>query len=97
MAIIEHDFGSRSRQVIRRFAQDITLDALHEENIRKNPLAYLERASECIFQLEKALFEAREAARYEVCADPDAAAHLALLRVRVILERALALCSPPDV
>ncbi len=40
----------------------LELGALHEANIRSNPLPYLERASERIFQLEKLLFEAVEAA-----------------------------------
>jgi hypothetical protein len=36
---------------------------MHEANIRANPLAYLERASERIYQLEEALFEAVQAAK----------------------------------
>ena len=46
----------------RRLRTLLELSALHEANIRSNPLPYLERASERIFQLEKILFEVVEAA-----------------------------------
>lgn len=62
MGIIKHDFGKRKRQAARRFRSLLGLDALHEANVRANPLPYLERASERIYQLEKALFEAAQAA-----------------------------------
>ena len=62
MSVIEHDFGLRQREIERRFRRQLSLDALHEANIRANPLPYLERASERIFQLERALFEAAQAA-----------------------------------
>jgi hemerythrin-like domain-containing protein len=62
MSIIKHDFGFTQRQSERRFRELLNLDALHEANVRANPVPYLERASEHIFQLEKALFEAIQAA-----------------------------------
>lgn len=63
MSVIEHDFGADKRRKERRFRQLLSLDALHEQNVRTNPLPYLERASERIFQLEAALFEAAVAGR----------------------------------
>lgn len=63
MSVIEHDFGLRKRATERRFAKLLTLDALHEANIRANPLPYLERASERIFRLQAAMFEALQAAK----------------------------------
>jgi hypothetical protein len=62
MSVIKHDFGSEDRRAARRLRTLLELGALHEANIRSNPLPYLERASERIFQLEKILFEAVEAA-----------------------------------
>lgn len=62
MTIIEHDFGIQQRQIERRFRTLLSLDALHEANVRANPIPYLERASERIYQLEKALFDALQAA-----------------------------------
>jgi len=62
MSVIKHDFGSEDRRAARRLRTLLELSALHEANIRTNPLPYLERASERIFQLEKILFEAVEAA-----------------------------------
>lgn len=62
MTVIEHDFGMQQRQAERRFRTLLSLDALHEANVRANPVPYLERASERIYQLEKALFEALQAA-----------------------------------
>lgn len=61
MSVIKHDFGSQDRKAARRLQSLLELSALHEANIRTNPLPYLERASERIFQLEKILFEAVEA------------------------------------
>lgn len=58
MSVIRHDFGLRRRKVVRRFRKLLSLDALHEANVRSNPVPYLERASERIFQLERTLFEA---------------------------------------
>ena len=62
MSVIKHDFGSEDRRAARRLRTLLELGALHEANIRSNPLPYRERASERIFQLEKILFEAVEAA-----------------------------------
>lgn len=63
MSVITHDFGADKRRTTRRFRKLLSLDALHETNVEANPLPYLERASERIFQLEKALFEAVLASR----------------------------------
>jgi len=62
MSIIKHDFGFAQRQIERKFRKLLNLSALHEANVRANPVPYLERASEHIYQLEKALFEAVQAA-----------------------------------
>ncbi|MGD9545315.1 MAG: hypothetical protein AB7F41_00140 [Methylocystis sp.] len=70
MTVIEHDFGMTKRETERRFGKLLTLDALHEANIRANPLPYLERASERIFRLQAAIFEAIQAAKTPA---PDAA------------------------
>jgi hypothetical protein len=61
MKIIDHDFGHEKRSKARRLRRLLDLDRLHEANIRENPLPYLERASERIFQLETAIFEAHQA------------------------------------
>jgi hypothetical protein len=63
MSVIEHDFGLTARLTERRFARLLELDALHEANIRSNPVPYLERASERIFRLQQVLFEAIQAAK----------------------------------
>jgi hypothetical protein len=63
MTVIEYDFGKGKRQTTRRFRELLSLDALHEANVRANPLPYLERASERIYQLERMLFEAAQAAK----------------------------------
>ncbi|MEP9356690.1 hypothetical protein ABLE93_24445 [Xanthobacter sp. KR7-65] len=63
MSVIEHDFGAGKRRKEKRFRDLLSLDALHEQNVRNNPLPYLERASERIYQLEKTIFEAALAAR----------------------------------
>jgi len=63
MTVIEHDFGHAGRIAERRFNQLLELDALHEANIRANPLPYLERASERIFRLQEVLFDALQAAK----------------------------------
>lgn len=62
MSIIRHDFGSANRNQARRLRTLLKLNALHETNVRANPLPYLERASERIYQLEKILFDAVGAA-----------------------------------
>jgi hypothetical protein len=97
MSIIEHDFGLELRQATRRFTRLLSLDALHEANVRSNPVPYLERAAERIDRLEAALIDAaRTAAR------PDGAPHATetisvdkadyqrLLNCRAIVEQALA-------
>lgn len=61
MGVIEHDFGLHRRRSQRRFTRLLELDALHEVNIRANPLPYLERASERIFQLQQVIFDATQA------------------------------------
>lgn len=71
MSVIEHDFGAGKRQKEKRFRDLLNLDALHEQNVRANPLPYLERASERIYQLEKTIFEAALAARPAFGADAD--------------------------
>jgi len=63
MGVIEHDFGHAKRLKERRFAKLLELDALHEANIRANPLPYIERASERIFRLRQVMFEALQAAQ----------------------------------
>lgn len=62
MSVIRHDFDGEHRRTARRLRTLLKLNALHEANIRANPVPYLERASERIFQLEKILFEAVEMA-----------------------------------
>lgn len=69
MSIIKHDFGMEKRQSARRLTTLLSLTALHEANVAANPVPYLERASEQIYQLEKVLFEAALAA----ASPPDAA------------------------
>lgn len=71
MSVIEHDFGAGTRKKERRFRKLLSLDALHEQNVRANPLPYLERASERIFQLEKAIFEAALAGRAPASGEPQ--------------------------
>ncbi|CCE01172.1 hypothetical protein [Bradyrhizobium sp. STM 3809] len=95
MTVIEHDFGLQQRQVERKFRTLLSLDALHEANVRANPIPYLERASERIDQLEKALFEALQAATATAGDDRETVsigrAELQRLRqCRVIVERAYA-------
>jgi hypothetical protein len=69
--VIEHDFGGRRRKADKRFRELLNLDALHEANLRANPLPYIERASERIYQLEKTLFEAVQAAKPEFGETPS--------------------------
>lgn len=63
MSIIKHDFGAEKRKAAKKFRTLLSLDALHEANVQANPLPYLERASERIYQLEKTVFEAVLTAR----------------------------------
>jgi hypothetical protein len=62
MSVIRHNFDTENRTKARRLRTLLRLSALHEANIHANPLPYLERASERIYQLERILFEAVEAA-----------------------------------
>ena len=62
MSVIRHNFDTENRTTSRRLRTLLKLNALHEANIRANPLPYIERASERIYQLERILFEAAEAA-----------------------------------
>ena len=62
MSVIRHNFDTENRGAARRLRTLLKLSALHEANIRANPVPYLERASERIYQLEKILFEAVEVA-----------------------------------
>jgi hypothetical protein len=62
MTVIEHDFGKKDRETIKRFTKLTTLEAQHEANVLANPIPYLERADERISQLEMALLEAVRAA-----------------------------------
>lgn len=78
MSVIEHDFGLAHRLTERRFGKLLELDALHEANIRANPLPYLERASERIFRLQAALFEAIQVAK-DSTPEPDQAAETVLV------------------
>jgi hypothetical protein len=71
MSVIKHDFGGETREAARGLRKLLSLDALHDANIRANPLPYLERASERIYQLEKTLFEAVEAASPRSGDDPS--------------------------
>lgn len=66
MRVIRHNFDTENRGTARRLRTLLKLSALHEANIRANPLPYLERASERIFQLEKVLFEAVEIATSQI-------------------------------
>jgi len=70
VSVIEHDFGLANRLTERRFTKLLELDALHEANLRANPLPYLERASERIFRLRQVMFEALQAAKAKA---PEAA------------------------
>lgn len=101
MTVIKHDFGLKKRRVVRRFRGLLKLDALHETNVKANPLPYLERASERIFRLEEALFEAAQALKPQH-GEPqssetivvDKAEYQRLLNCRAIVERSLAELGP---
>jgi hypothetical protein len=103
MSIIKHDFGKKKRLSVRRFRQLLSLDALHEANIRDNPYPYLDRASERIYLLEKALFEAAEAAKPPFgrtspggSIEIELAEYQRLLTCLSIVEQALAECRSDD-
>jgi hypothetical protein len=99
MSIIEHDFGKKDRDSVRRFAKLTTLEAQHEAKVLANPLPYLERANERISQLEMALLEAANAARFTIgaAAEPEQTEHVRvdkaeyerLIRCRDIVEAAI--------
>lgn len=93
MSVIEHDFGLKQREIERRFRKLLSLDAVHEANVRANPVPYLERASERIYQLERALFEALQAATATTETTGETvviskAEHHRLLACRTIIESA---------
>jgi hypothetical protein len=97
MTVIRRDFGNKTRVTVQNFRERLSLDALHELNIKANPLPYLERAAERIFQLERALFEAAQLFREaEPTTDSpetilvDKAQYERLLLCREIVEKALA-------
>ncbi|WOJ89004.1 hypothetical protein RZS28_14500 [Methylocapsa polymorpha] len=101
MTIIEHDFGKKDRDSVRRFAKLTTLEAQHEAKVLANPLPYLERANERISQLEMALQDAGNAAKFTLGGEPEPAAepekilvdkaeYERLLRCKELVEAALA-------
>lgn len=96
MSIIKHDFGMEKRQSARRLTTLLSLNALHEANVAANPVPYLERASEHIYQLEKVLLEAALAAAPPRDGAPgttvavDKAEYDRLLACRAIVEEAVA-------
>jgi hypothetical protein len=103
MSVIKHDFGLKKRKGVRRFRALLKLDALHEANVKANPLPYLERASERIFQLERALFEAAQALKPEhgeqssgETVAVDKAEYQRLLKCRAIVEHSLSKLGPVD-
>lgn len=103
MSVIKHDFGKKNRLIARRFRKLLGLDALHEANVRANPLPYLERASERIYQLETTLFEAAQALKPPFGETPpaetievDKAEYRRLLNCRSIVERGLMKLGPRE-
>lgn len=97
MSVIKHDFGIDKRHTARRLTRLISLDALHEANVRNNPVPYLERASHRIDQLEEILFEAVQAARPPAAppastqtVEVDQTEYQRLLACRSIVENGLA-------
>jgi hypothetical protein len=98
MTVIEHDFGKKEKDKVRRFTKLVTLEARHEANVLANPLPYLERAEERITQLEMALTEAANAAANDPpghvptgeTINIDKAEYERLLRCKQILEGAIA-------
>jgi len=103
MVVIKHDFGVKECRSTGRFRKLLKLDALHEANVNANPLPYLERASERIYQLENALFEAAQAARRpfgdansQETIKVDKADYQRLIACRSIVEKAFVDLSPGD-
>jgi len=98
MTIIEHDFGKKGRDKVRRFAQLLSLEAQHEAKVLANPIPYLERATERISQLEMALLEASNAANFTLGEKPasepekveiDKGEYERLLRCKTLVENAI--------
>jgi hypothetical protein len=103
MSVIKHDFGLNKRRAARRLRSMLDLDALHEANVERNPLPYLERASERIYQLEKLLFEAADAAKLRrgeahsaETIEVDKAEYEALLLCRSTIESGVAQLGDDD-
>ncbi|HYA81461.1 MAG TPA: hypothetical protein VED87_11065 [Methylocystis sp.] len=101
MTVIEHDFGSAKRLSARRFTKLLELDALHEANIRANPLPYIERASERIFRLRQLLFEALQSAQPQASEGDETitvskAEYLRLKNCLALLERGFELYGQED-
>jgi hypothetical protein len=101
MSIIEHDFGKKDRDKVKRFAQLMSLEAQHEAKVLANPIPYLERANERMSQLEMALLDAGNAAKFTLGVKPnineapetilvDKAEYERLLRCREIIDQAIA-------
>lgn len=100
MSVIRHDFGMKNRESVRRFARLTSLEEQHEAKVLANPLPYLERANERISQLEMALLEASNAARFTIGIDSepewtenilvDKAEYERLVRCRAVVEAAIA-------
>lgn len=101
MTIIEHDFGKKDRDSVRRFTKLTSLEAQHEAKVLANPLPYLDRANERISQLEMALQDAGAAANFTLGVEPDPAVepekilvdkaeYARLLRCKELVEAALA-------
>lgn len=102
MSVIKHDFGKKNRLIARRFRRLLRLDALHEANVRANPLPYLERASHRIDLLESVLFDAGAALKPPAGEPPSAetvevskAEYDRLQNCRSIIERGLKKVGPP--
>jgi len=102
MSVIKHDFGKKNRLIVRRFRSLLRLDAMHEANVRANPLPYLERASHRIDQLEGILFEAATALKPASgegspteTIEVSKAEYERLLRCRTIVETGLKKVGPP--
>lgn len=103
MSVIKHDFGKKNRLIARRFRKLLRLDALHEANVRANPLPYLERASHRIDQLEAVLFEAVTVLKPASGETPSAetvevskAEYERLLKCRSIIENGFKKIGPRD-
>ena len=101
MSVIEHDFGYAKRLRTRQFSRLLELDALHEANIRANPLPYIERASERIFRLRQLLFDALQSAQPQTSEGDETitvskAEYLRLKNCLALLERGFELYGRED-